>query len=291
MKRDDPVTNGLDANVGVEEPERPSSFVQPSNLLVVYSPRGGSGKTTVALNLAVASARRGVPVALLELSQFSVLPVYLRVPARGRGLGGVITLLEGGDEAEDLGGYLRRCAVPCPQASGPGSLHLIPAAPADQMDKLTLEGTASILSSLAGQFGWVIVDTGSDLCERSLAALTLASRVLLVLVPDVGCGWSLLQFRDLAGSLALPAERFGLVVNRLDADLGFNVGEFESLTGWPVLGRIPDAYRQVQGYANRGVPVAGKAGLPVARAFAALAEQCLGGRGQPARKAGWRLWG
>ncbi|PJF24199.1 MAG: histidine kinase, partial [Phototrophicales bacterium] len=70
--------------------------VRAGNILVVYSPSGGSGCTTIATNLASGLMRRGIKVLLIDADlQFGDVGVFLKLQAQS-------TLVDLVDKVEDL---------------------------------------------------------------------------------------------------------------------------------------------------------------------------------------------
>jgi pilus assembly protein CpaE len=147
-----------------------------TKVIVVVSPKGGSGKTAVSSNLAVALAHRhpGRVVAVDLDVQFGDLTTALSLTAE-----------------HTLAQLARSSQIDATTVK----LHLTPAAdglfvlagasdPVDA-DSIGHEDVSQVLRLLAANYDYVIVDTSAGLDERTLAALETATDVLLVSSLDV----------------------------------------------------------------------------------------------------------
>ncbi|MFI5227324.1 MAG: CpaE family protein, partial [Candidatus Limnocylindrales bacterium] len=156
---------------------RPSSVVGSTRrggrrLVVVYSPKGGTGTTTVALNLALALAARDPnEVVIADLAPVNGA-VATQLNARPRlGLADFLRdpMALGDPDAVRL--YLTAYDKMLVLAGVPGPV----ANPLVDRDNM-----GPILDTLMSAVATVVVDLGSSLDPQSLAALELADNVLIV---------------------------------------------------------------------------------------------------------------
>lgn len=122
----------------------------------------------------------------------------------------------------------------------------------------------------------VIVDTSSELSERNLAALAEAGQVLLVTTPDVSSGWNLLQFREVLSLLQVKGT-VSMIMNRVGAEVGFDIKEFEALCGYRTAVTLPDAGIALQHLTNTATPAHLKESHPYAKAVRELVSMLNGG--------------
>jgi pilus assembly protein CpaE len=215
-----------------------------SKVIVVISPKGGSGKTAVSSNLAVAlSQRHPGRVVVVDLDvQFGDLALALSVtPQR--------TLAE----------LARTSEIDATTVK----LHLSPtrhgvfvmAGAADPVDAESIEGAhvATVLPLLAEDFDYVIVDTAAGLDERALAAIDCATDLLLVSSLDVTSIRSLRKALDALDHLGVKAQRT-LLLNRADSKVGLNPSDAEQAIGMKISYSIPSS-RDVPMSLNLGTPV------------------------------------
>jgi len=98
LSRYAPVATGAAAG-GVQRTDDGSG--EPANVVAVFSPKGGVGRTTIAVNLAVAAAQSGKKVALIDASfQFGDVGVLLNLNPRNKSIADLAGELQGGGEAE-----------------------------------------------------------------------------------------------------------------------------------------------------------------------------------------------
>ncbi|MGE5707735.1 MAG: AAA family ATPase [Bacteroidota bacterium] len=153
--------------------ERPTGKV-----LVVHSPKGGAGKSTLAANLAVA---------LHQLFRQEVALVDLDLPYGGQDL--LLNLPASGKSVADLAAvageldFETAFSAMQPHRSG---IQLLAAPPApEEAETVTPAEIEGILGVLKGHYGWVVVDTSSELNELNLRVLELADKVLVPFWPDL----------------------------------------------------------------------------------------------------------
>lgn len=200
-------------------------------IIVTLSPKGGVGKTTISSNLAVELANRSpLNVVLVDYdSQFGdVTSAFNLIPAH--------TI----EDAFTQGGIQGSLVVQ-------GLLNIVndrlfvlggsdsPAA----MEKVSGAQLRNLLSQLADDYGSIVVDTSAGINDATLAALEVATDVVLVSTMDVSTIRSLRRSIDLLDKLLLLPSRRYLVVNMIDEEIGLTVEDVSSSLHMPVLTAIP----------------------------------------------------
>lgn len=213
-------------------------------VIVVVSPKGGSGKTAVSSNLAVALATRhpGRVVAVDLDVQFGDLCLALSVTAE-----------------RTLAQLARTSQIDATTVK----LHLTPATnglfvlagASDPMDadSVAHAHVAQVLPLLANNFDFVIVDTPAGLDERTLAALECATDLLLMSSLDVTSIRSLRKAVDALDSIGIEATR-QLLLNRADSKVGLKPADAEEVMGMKIACSIPSS-REIPLSLNLGTPV------------------------------------
>lgn len=241
----------------------PADPMSTSRTVVVYSPSGGSGKTLLATHLAASYAQQKRRTALVDLAQFGGINPLLRASGSGKGFSIVASILAQEPDLANsprFGEYLQQALLPV--ALGGGSVDLLPAPVPSKADQVRAEHVEAVLRTLrALQYDRIVVDTGSELGERTAVALTSATLIVVPVQPDFSAVYHCLQLRDILQTLDIPRNRVGMVLNRWRTDVAFSLEEFQELTRLPVLGMLPDAPRQAQGMTNRGKLITGRLGL------------------------------
>jgi pilus assembly protein CpaE len=213
-------------------------------LIVVRSAKGGSGKTMVASNLAVllADAHPG-EVAIVDLDlQFGDVATAL-------GLEPQYTIADATANAE-----LNATSLKALLATHRSKLHALcaPALWSEAYD-ITGDDVAAVLGLLRETFRYVVVDTPAGLDEPTLAALGIASQVVLLCSLDVSSVRALRREVEVLASGSFGARRH-FVLNRADSKVALEVRDVEATIGARLDLAVPSA-RAVPLNMNCGIPV------------------------------------
>jgi pilus assembly protein CpaE len=254
-----------------------SSQPRQSKVIVVISPKGGSGKTAVSSNLAVALAQRhpGRVVAVDLDVQFGDLGTALSLTPE-HNLAQLARMSQ--IDATSVKLFLT------PYEHG---LYVLAGAndPVDA-DSISHAHVSTVVPMLAQNFDYVIIDTPAGLDERTLAAIECATDLLLVSSLDVTSIRSLRKEMDALEQMGDKTPRT-LVLNRADAKVGLNPSDAEEALGMPITCSVP---------ASRELPLALNLGIPVvindpksaaAKQIQQLAEHFAPTPAEKSRK-GWR---
>lgn len=243
-----------------QEPEAPKRRV-----ITVTGPRGGCGKTVVAVNLAVALATSNEKVALVDLNLWGGDVAMLLDLAPRRTLGDLLGGFGGID-------YDMVDNVMVKHTSGVSVL----AAPlTGTFDGSTLSRymVQSILEALREHHACTVVDTGYAKDESTLAAMDYADAILVVV------GMDLPRLRDgrlyLKNLLAAnyPKEKIHVVVNRAGGSKEIAANDVEGILEFPVAAQLANDESLVNSSVNLGQPFAlANPGRSLARGIFALAE-------------------
>jgi pilus assembly protein CpaE len=240
----------LSRRVGIAAPVGPAQTVagakrfQQGQSIVVYGPKGGVGRTTIAVNLALALARLyRKQVALLDADLwFGDVSVLLDVRNRQS----MSTLLATTPELDAE-------AVQSALIPHPSGVHVLRAPTAllsvDQIPEYVPARLATLCCSM---FDFVIVDTQPALQEHVLQLLEGASQVVLVLTPELSAIRGAIRVLEVAPSLGW-ADKLLLVLNR--ADSGVPLREVEATLGRRVDVSLVTAWRQLVTAGNYGEPL------------------------------------
>ncbi len=214
-------------------PAIPESRDNPGRLTVVFSTKGGVGKSTIAINVAVAMVQRtGERVALVDADlDFGDVAVMLGIPPQTTIVDAAASIQFA--EPEMLNQMLTRHASGVYVLPAPSEAVLGTALPPEE-----LVGVCSALQSFCAH---VIVDTPTVFDDGILALIEAADDVLLVGGMDIPSVKNLkigMQALDLA-SIAGP--KLHLVLNRSNTQVKLDVREIEQVLGHA--GRVPDPVR------------------------------------------------
>jgi pilus assembly protein CpaE len=248
-----------------------SLYELPRRMVAVYSPKGGVGTTTIAVNVAVAhAATRPGRVLIIDLDlQFGQVATHLNVIPRQT----VADLAR--DEQSQREPELLRTYAARHEASGLDVL-AAPGSP-ELADLVTAAHVERILETALLAYEAVVVDTGSALDERSLAALERAEVVLLPVYPEISALKAVHSFLDFVNEAGSIAAKTTFVLNSMFAKELLKMRDVESGLGAKVSLTLPyDPFLYLKAV-NEGNPVViGAARTPVASAMLKLATAAFG---------------
>ena len=232
-------------------------------LICVLGPKGGTGKTLTATNLAVALADRGESTILLDLDlQFGDVGLAL-------GLSPEKTLAD----LARTGGTIDDAKVEAYLTEHPSGLQVLlaPTRP-DHASLITVQFLRDLYGTLRSMAEYVIVDTPPGFTPEVIATVDNATHLCMVATLD---SLSLkntklgLETLDLMG---FGPERVTIVLNRADSRVGVEREDVEA-----VLGRGPDILvpsdREISRSTNEASPIVLKERTEAARSFRALSER------------------
>jgi CRP-like cAMP-binding protein len=236
---------------------------------VVFSPRGGAGKTTLATNLAVALAEATPDrVAIVDLDLlFGHVPMLLDLAPRtalASSTPGAIRALD----RESFAYYLSKHAE--------SSLRvLVGTLRPEESELVTGEHVRAVIDLLRRQFVHVVVDAGSRFAEPCLAAIEAADRVLVVCTPEpVTLRDSRECQRVLRDLLGYPQEQVGYVLNRPLPYASLSADQVSRALGVELLADVPFGGEDVSKAGLEGLPVVMKrSGNATSKAVRGLARK------------------
>jgi len=260
-----------------------SQTVTLGKVLAVFSPKGGVGRTTIAVNLALAAAQlSGRKIVLVDGDlTFGDVAVMLNLPP-SRTISDLIPYANQLDE-ELLDTIL---------ATYPSGLRVLLAPPKPELaDLVTPEHMSLIVARLRELFDYVIVDTMVTLNDLTLAILDAADKVLVVTTPEIPAIKNVRAFLDTASALGYPADKIEVILNRADASPGLDISQVEATLGRQFTARIASGGLAVVEATNRGVPVVlSEPGSEVAQGIYSLVKTLVPeATAIPPRPAGPRL--
>jgi len=234
-------------------------------IVTVFSPKGGTGKTVTAVNLATAAAKfEGRKALLLDLDlQFGDAAIMMGVEPDKTIYDLVVA--PGELDSEKLAGYITK--HPC-------GISVLPAPLRPEDAELVTEAKLGRLLEVAREsFDVIVVDTSPFFHGPMLATLDRTDELLLLCSLDVPTLKNLrlaLQTLDL---LSFPKSRVRIVLNRSNSKVGMKPNEVEGALGMKVRFEVPSD-RAVPLAVNRGNPVVlAEESAAVSRAIKSMAKE------------------
>jgi pilus assembly protein CpaE len=237
-------------------------------VLSVYSPKGGAGCTTLAINLAVALQNAATRVVVVDANlQFGDVGVFFNL----QGKYSIVNLAERVDELEE--DFINQMVVG--HSTGVKVL-LAPPTPEDA-ELVGASQLRKIVEALREYFHYVIVDTSAVLRDVELAIFDFSDRILLVATPDIPSLANIKKYFDLIEKLQYAPEKIVLLLNRVDRRGGITAANVEETLKHTVRGQIPLDDKAVLASINSGIPlVTGSKTLPTVAGMLELAKLIRG---------------
>lgn len=233
-------------------------------VIAVFSPKGGSGCTVVAANMAVALKQiTNKRVALVDGNMvFGDVGVVMNIVANK-------TVLDLASRVHDMDAQLIN-DVTVPHTS---QVRVLLAPPDSQSGEgISPDQLRSVLEGLRSQFDYIVVDTQTSYDDRTLTLLDVADRILVLMTLELTAIKNVKQFCELAGPLGYPEDKLMLVLNKADSRLGIRAESIEGQIRHKVTAQIGNAPYEMTLALNQGVPlVIDRRNHPVAKDITALA--------------------
>ncbi len=250
-------------------------------LVAVFNPKGGVGKTTIATNLASVLAGRGQHVLLVDADTVTGhVPVSL-------GMDGVPTVVDAWRDELDGGPVQTFDEMASVHPSG---LKILPMSANPIHNEILEPGrVAAGLTAARRTADWVIVDLHPSYSPLNRAVLDKADRILVPVTPDLPAIRAALTLRDVAEELGMR-DRLSLVVNR--AASGVSVADVEKALGMPAYAQIRSGGLLQVKASNEGRTLVEMAPKErISGEFQALADRLLGIAERAPARAGLNLFG
>jgi len=234
-------------------------------LITVFSKVGGSGVTTVAVNLGIAlaqiSAKRS---ALLELNlQHGDAASFLNLNPRYS----IIDTCESGDRVNS--DKLQSCMTHHEAGLSVLSEPPHPAA----SDEVSANQVQQVLLHLRSMYPYVVVDTPHVFEPRSMTAMDLSDMVIVVIAATVTSIRATKKVLGLFRELGYSPDKVRLVLNRVGRNDRIDPQELRETLNYPTFWTIPNNYRDAINAINSGVPLTAQKRLSnVAKSIIEMAE-------------------
>jgi pilus assembly protein CpaE len=240
-------------------------------IVAVFSPKGGVGTTTIAVNLALAQAQKEPDrVCIIDLDlQFGSVATHLNLEARQT----IVDLVRDESalrESELLRTYSTRHDT---------GLHVLAAPQSPEHAELvTSEHVAKILSIITETYDTVVIDAGSTLDERSMTVFEHAATVVLPVYPEIAALKAVRSLVDYLTDTGSVGAKALFVLNNMFAKEILRLRDIEGALGTNVSADLPyDPFLYLKAV-NEGIPIVrGAARTMPAERFQKLATTVFGG--------------
>lgn len=222
------------------------------HIIVVYSPKGGVGTTTVATSLASGLMKEGIRVLMVDADlQFADVATFLNIQAQS-------TVVDLVSDVDDLDVELFENIV---MTHDSGMRVLVGPARPEFADEVGPHVVSTILNKVRGKYDFIVVDTGSTLNENLLSIFDQATKIFLVSTPSLVSIKNVRFVLDLFDQLGMEPDKTQIILNHIwDDRKGKSAAippeKVANFLKRPIIGRIPHVDERILLSAiNRGVPV------------------------------------
>ncbi len=251
-------------------------------MIIVFNPKGGVGKTTISINLGAAlRLRKNQRVLLVDCD---TITGHI---ASSLGLTRPRTLATAWREGASTGTDESLAQVAAVHSSGVGVL--VMAESPLHTEILQPQRVAEAVAKARESYDFVILDMHPDYGPLNQALFALASKILVPVTPDVPCIRAAVQFREVASELGIR-DRLAMVINR--ANSGVAPSDVERVVAIPSLARIRSAGMLFVRAADEGKSAVER--FPTAKVIGdigGLADRLLAGDSGRYRRPGFHLPG
>ena len=228
-------------------PPAPAAPGPQGRVISVFCTKGGTGKSVVAINLAVALAKRTIqPVVLVDADlQFGDVALMLQ-------LAPVHTIAEAAAAGDRLDGTMLENLLLRHEPSG----LLVLAAPTEpsSADRIGRAELARIIGVLRERCAYIVIDTSANFAESTLGALEAADDILVLAGLDVMSLKSARVGMQTMRALDIPFSSVKFVLNRANTRVGLSEADAERAVQLKVDAALPSDILVAESV-NRGVPV------------------------------------
>jgi len=278
VERPTTTTDLLEAFVRLSTAQRKSRREElRGRMFTVVNAKGGSGATTVAVNLSLALQAAHGSTALVDVAPLGHCALHLNLKP----------LFSVGDAIRNLH-RLDSSLLESFMTRHSGGLQLLAGPTTPVSAEPSTAEFAKLFDMLINHFRYVVVDASSRIDAATRLVSNLAQMVLMVTHTDVASLWSaarVQQYLSESGS----REKVQLILNRFRKIPGFSESDAEAAAGVKLLWKIPNQYFAVSTAIDRGVPLSEHNHTEIARSFAGLAARLTENDLDVKRKA-WSLF-
>lgn len=219
-------------------------------IIVVYSPQGGVGTTTIATNVATALMREGVSALLVDCDlQFGDINVFLNITQNQQGIADLAATVQ--DLDDDV--------VENVLVAHDSGLRVLLAPPRPEIaETLSAEDVGKLVEELAKRFDFTVVDTSTMMNDLAVTLFDIADKIILVATPTLPAIKNTRLVLDLWDALEYPPNKIMFVLNRMQSERErgrISAQAIENNLKRQVNLQIPIAEREMINAVNRGTPL------------------------------------
>jgi pilus assembly protein CpaE len=233
-------------------------------VITFYSPKGGSGCTTLATNLAVCLNSEDTSVVIVDANlQFGDVAVFLNEQ-------GKFSILDLAPRSDELDIDIVNSVTIKHSQSGIKIL-AAPMKP-EQSDMVSSEQFSKVIRYLRSMYSYIIIDTASALLDITASAINNSDLLILLTTQDIPSIKNSRLFLDETDALGFDRKRIIFVMNKFDKRIGITTEKVSENLKQEIAAVIPYEERVIVSV-NRGIPfLLVDKSRPLSRAILTMAE-------------------
>ena len=222
--------------------------VDTCKIISTFSNKGGIGKTSIAVNLAVELAQMTKEkVALIDLNlQLGDVATFLDL-APAFAMDYISDNINNLDDEELLKAMTRYKNTSLYVIADPLNV--------DKSQDITAEQIKKILSALKRTFSYIVIDIASNIDSKTITALDYSDLILLISTANLPAIRSTQRCMEFFKKLHYGSEKTKLVLNRYMDNEEIKTPDIEEVFKQKVYWKIPNNYLTMMSAINKGVPV------------------------------------
>jgi pilus assembly protein CpaE len=238
---------------------------QNGKVITVYSPKGGTGCTTIAVNLAIALNNEDTRAVLVDANlQFGDVAVFINEQGKN-------TVLDLAPRVDELDDEVVEEILIKHEASG---LRVLAAPQRPEMaERVSADQFSKVLKYLQRMYSYVIVDTSPILTDVILSTIDVSNVIVLVTTQEIPAIKNARSFLDLVQTMGMSKNHVVFAMNRYDKRIAITPERVSENLKHEISVSIPLDEKIAITAVNRGIPfMLDNKSQPIGRGIFSLAE-------------------
>jgi pilus assembly protein CpaE len=222
-----------------------AQLIDRGKIIVVYSPKGGTGTTTIATNLAIALKTEENRVALVDGNlQFGDVAVFLNEQGKN-------TILDLAPRVDELDPDVIDGVMVEHNTS---HIQVLAAPRPENAEQVSGEQFGKLLGFMKKMYDYTIVDTPSYLTDVVLASIEVADGIVLVTTQEIPAIKNINLFLNLADLLKISRSQIFFIMNKYDKRIAITPEKVGESLRQEIIASVPFEDRIIATSVNRGTP-------------------------------------